>query len=224
MGRRRRAQDEGGAPERGRPEPGGHGRTAADPLAAIRAARESARGLGDPYADVAFLLTVGGDGRPEGRALTLRDVTDRGPGLLINRTSPKWREIEVAGRAGLLIYWASVRRQYRVRGRVEPMEPDTVLRLWELKSHGARLLENSYGELHPQSHPVPSREVFLEGIKRLRRRWPVRDGVPQPETLAGIRVVPDEVEAWHGAGEDRLHDRRLYVRSEAGWTMTTLVP
>lgn len=203
---------------------GGTDGAAADPLAEMRAARENARGLGDPYADVAFLVTAGGDGLPEGRALTLRDVTDRGPGVLINRTSPKWRAIEAAGRAGLLIYWASVRRQYRVRGRVEPMEPAEVRRLWGLKSHGARLLENYYGEILPQSHPVPSRGAFLEGIERLRRRWPDGEAVPRPETLAGIRIVPGEVETWHGAGEDRLHDRRLYVRSEAGWSMTTLVP
>ncbi|MGH9797941.1 MAG: pyridoxamine 5'-phosphate oxidase family protein [Candidatus Polarisedimenticolia bacterium] len=204
--------------------PDGTDRAAADPLAGMRAARETARRLGDPYADVTFLITAAGDGRPEGRALTLRDVTDRGPGVLINRTSPKWREIEATGRAGLLIYWAAVRRQYRVRGRVETMEPAEVSRLWELKSHGARLLENYYGEHHPQSHPVPSRGAILEGIERLRRRWPARDAVPRPESLAGIRIVPGEVEAWHGAGEDRLHDRRLYTRREAGWTMTTLVP
>jgi pyridoxamine 5'-phosphate oxidase len=126
--------------------------------------------------------------------------------------------------AGLLIYWPSVARQYRVAGPIVEMDRDEVEALYKMKSHESMLLSHYYAACHPQSHPIPSRDHFLAGIAALKARWPERDRVPVPEALAGIRMVPEEIETWHGVGESRLHDRRLYRRGPSGWTSRTLVP
>jgi pyridoxamine 5'-phosphate oxidase len=196
---------------------------APDPVAEIVAAREAARRAGDPCADVCYLLTVGPGGRPEGRALILRDAGARGFGVLISRTSPKWGQLE-RGPAALLIHWPLVSRQYRVAGAVAAMEAEESLRLWRMKSHESMLLSHYYAAVRPQSATVASRDAFLRGIEDLRARWPRPDAVPMPESVAGVRLVPREIETWHGAGESRLHDRRLYTRGSAGWTYRTLVP
>lgn len=86
-----------------------------DPIREIRDARDLARQAGEPLADVCYLATVA-DGRPEVRALSLRDITADGFGMLISRTSPKWAQLSQSGRATLLIHWPRVRRQYRVWG------------------------------------------------------------------------------------------------------------
>src|SRR5690348_841744 len=98
----------------------------ADPIEEITTERERARERGDPLADVCYLVTVASADRAEARALTLRDITERGLGVLINRTSPKWRQLSQAETATVLIHWPSVRRQYRVWGGIAPMEPDRV--------------------------------------------------------------------------------------------------
>lgn len=195
-----------------------------NPVAEIREERERARREGDPNADVCYLATVSAAGRPEARALTLRDITARGFGLLLNRLSPKWEQIHGDGGASLLIHWQTVHRQYRVRGGFEAMEPEEVARYWGLKSRGSRLLDHYYGDYRPQSRPIASRAAFLGDIARLAARYPDGGEVPIPPTLEGIYLVPEELEAWHGSPEDRLHDRRLYRRSGSGWTFTTLVP
>lgn len=197
----------------------------ADPLEEIRAERERARAAGDPNADVCFLLTVSRDGSPEGRAMTLRDVTPDGIGLLVSRTSRKWEQIQASGRAGVLIHWPLVHRQYRIAGRPgRPMGPEAVARWWSLKGHGSRLLEHFYEAFRPQSAVLESRRELDDGIAALRARFPVTDAVPIPAALAGFHLAVPSVECWHGSPEDRLHDRFLYGRDGAGWTSVRLVP
>lgn len=194
-----------------------------DPIQEIVEQRQRARELRDPLAEVCYLITVASADRGEARALTLRDVSEHGVGVLINRTSPKWRQLSQTGTATILIHWPTVRRQYRIWGAIAPMEAEQVDAYWRRKSLGSKLLEHYYTEFQPQSGAVASREEFLSGIDALRRRYPDRDAVPPPASLAGIYVTPREIEVWHGS-EERLHDRRRYRRSETGWEGTTLVP
>jgi pyridoxamine 5'-phosphate oxidase len=194
-----------------------------DPVQEIRQERERAREAGDPLTDVCYLVTVASTDRAEARALTLRHITDQGFGLLINRTSPKWQQFSRTGTATLLIHWPSVRRQYRIWGYLAPMELERIDSYWTRKSYGSKLLELYYTAFWPQSHRVESRQEFLAGIEALRHRYPERDAVPLPQSLAGIYVAPREIEAWRGS-EERLHDRRLFQKSDSDWASCTLVP
>jgi pyridoxamine 5'-phosphate oxidase len=194
-----------------------------DPIQEIIRERDHAREHGDALVDVCYLVTVASSERAEARALTLRDVGDRGVGVLINRTSPKWRQVMRTETATILIHWPSVRRQYRVWGTVAPIDAGRVDAYWRRKSHGSKLLEHYYTAYRPQSAAIGSRQEFLEGIEALRRRYPDPEAVPRPGSLAGLYVAPQEVEVWHGS-EERLHDRRLFRRSGTEWECTTLVP
>lgn len=194
-----------------------------DPVAEIIAARTEARQRQDPHVDVCFLATVGEHGRPEVRAVSLRDIDDQGFGLLLNVLSPKWQQLSPPGQCSLHILWSTVRRQYRVYGPLVPMEPERLQWYWSRKNHGSRLLEYYYGTFHHQSQPIPSRAHLLEGIEELRRRYPDKDAMLPPDTLCGVYLTPTEIDVWHGS-EDRLHDRRLCKRTETGWSCDILVP
>ncbi|HSE94173.1 MAG TPA: pyridoxine 5'-phosphate oxidase C-terminal domain-containing protein [Methylomirabilota bacterium] len=194
----------------------------ADPIAEIVAERERARAAGDPLADVCLLATSGGVGAPGVRPLILRDVGPDGVGLLVSATSPKWEPLRGGRYEGLLL-WTSVRRQYRVRGGLAPMPEPLVERYWSQKVHESRLLDVYYETAQPQSSVVASHEAFRSGIEALRARHPTPDAVPRPPLLRGVYLVPFRVEVWHGA-LDRLHDRRAYVKTPAGWRVDVLVP
>jgi pyridoxamine 5'-phosphate oxidase len=103
------------------------------------------------------------------------------------------------------------------------MEPERIDSYWRRKSYGSKLLEHYYTAFLPQSHRVASRKEFLAGIEALRHSYSEREAVPLPQSLAGIYVVPREIEAWHGS-EERLHDRRLFQKSDSDWASCTLVP
>lgn len=196
-----------------------------DPVAEIIDARQAARQQHDPHVDVCFLATVTAQGRPEVRAVSLRDIDARGFGLLLNTTSPKWQQL-MTGQCCLHMLWSTVRRQYRVYGRIEAMEPERLQQYWKRKGHGSRLLEHYYEAFHAQSQPIPSREYLLQGMAALAQRYPTRETVPVPATLQGVYLSPTEIDSWHGAPEpqDRLHDRRLWTRTDTGWSSGLLVP
>lgn len=196
-----------------------------DPVLEILAAREQARQHRDPQVDVCLIATVTAQGRPEVRAVSLRDIDDRGLGLLLNTTSPKWQQLAASGQCSVHILWSSIRRQYRVYGRLDPMEPERLLVYWQRKNHGSRLLEYYYEAFHPQSQPIPCRGHLLQGIAALRQRYPTKEALSAPPpTLQGVYLYPTEIDVWHGSPEDRLHDRRLFTRTATGWSCETLVP
>jgi len=64
--------------------------------------------------------------------------------------------------------------------------------------------------------------VLEDRLREVTARFADGD-VPLPSHWGGFRVVPDEVEFWQGR-PDRLHDRLLYRRAEAGWTVARLSP
>jgi pyridoxamine 5'-phosphate oxidase len=195
-----------------------------DPVAEIIAARQEARQRHDPHVDVCFLATVTAEGRPEVRAISLRDIDAKGFSLLLNTTSPKWQQLSASWQCCLHMLWSTVRRQYRVYGRIDPMEPERLRAYWERKGLGSRLLEHYYEACQVQSQPIPSRAHLLQGIEALKQRYPDKDAIPIPDTLRGVYLYPLEIDVWHGSPEDRLHDRRLCTRTEAGWSSCTLVP
>jgi len=195
-----------------------------DPVAEIIDVRQEAQRCHDPHVDVCFLATVTAQGRPEVRAVSLRDIDAQGFGLLLNTTSPKWQQL-TAGQCSLHLLWSTVQRQYRVYGHMEAMEPERLLQYWQRKGHGSRLLEYYYEVFHAQSQPIPSRSYLLESIAELTKRYPTKETLPgPPETLRGVYLYPTEIDVWHGSPEDRLHDRRLYTRTDTGWSYCTLVP
>ncbi len=197
-------------------------RVTPDPLTLIVADRERARGAADPFTDLCILATADGIGSPCARTLVLRDVGPQGVGLLVSATSPKWPPLE-AGHYECLLVWLTIRRQYRIHGGLAPMPENRVEEYWRLKVHESRLLDLYYGAVQPQSSRVASRAQFLEGIEALRRQYPLPQLVPRPDSLRGVYLVPDRVEAWRGS-PDRLHDRHCYRWTGVDWVEEILVP
>ena len=193
-----------------------------DPIAELVGDRERARAAADPFTDLCILATADETGAAAVRPIVLRDTGPQGVGLLVTELSPKWPAL-AAGRAECLLVWLSIRRQYRIRGRLAPMAEDRLARYWAQKVHESRLLDLYYTRYHPQSTALPSRQAFVEGIDALRRQYPAPDDVPRPDALRGVYLVPQRIEIWRGS-PDRLHDRRLFHPTEGGWREEVLVP
>ena len=198
-------------------------KTKLDPIDEIVSEREKARERGDLLANVCFLATVSKEGGGTVRALSLRDVDQRGFGVLVNGLSVKWAELQSGRGFELLIYWPTVSRQYRIRGRLAPMDEEDRRRYWERKTHGSKLLEHYYPTFEPQTTVVESRDYLVKGIEELESRYPEESGVPLPASLIGVYVAPEQIETWH-SGEGRLHDRHRYTMTEDGWKDEVLVP
>lgn len=164
------------------------------------------------------LSTVDGEGLPDSRMVLLKDVDDRGLTFYSNRESAKGRQVTATPAAALLFHWKSLRRQVRVRGRLEPVsaaEADAYF--------ASRARESRIGAwASDQSRPLGSREALEAAVAEETTRFEGQD-VPRPEYWTGWRVIPDSVEFWRDR-PFRLHDRLRFDRDGQGWTKKRLWP
>ena len=179
---------------------------------------DDARATEPNDANAMALSTVDASGAPDSRMVLLKDVDDRGFTFYSNSDSAKGMQLVGHDRAALLFHWKSLRRQVRVRGRVEPVtaaEADAYF--------ASRARESRIGAwASDQSRPLQDRATLEQAVARETARFEGAD-VPRPGHWTGWRVVPDHVEFWRDR-PFRLHDRLRFSHQAGSWVRTRLWP
>jgi pyridoxamine 5'-phosphate oxidase len=173
-------------------------------------------GLADPTAMT--VATVAPDGQPSQRIVLLKHFDQSGFVFYTNYSSRKANEIDANPKISLHFPWHAVERQVKVCGVAEKVSPAESLRYFTSRPKGSQLAAAA----SPQSKVISSRTLLLNEFERLKQKF--REGeIPLPDFWGGYRVVPSEIEFWQG-GQNRLHDRFRYTRSEDAWEIDRLAP
>ena len=165
------------------------------------------------------VATVGADGRPSSRTVLLKAFDSTGFVFFTNLESNKARQISENPNVSLLFPWLALARQVIVNGAAEKVSTAQVLKYFV-----TRPLGNQLGAwASPQSKVISSRQILEAKLAEMKQKF-LGGQVPVPSFWGGFRVVPRTIEFWQG-GENRLHDRFLYTRLEAGgWKIDRLAP
>jgi len=187
-------------------------------------ALEGARRARDPGADSLNLITVDAEGFPVARILTIRGISEESLVVTINRDSPKMQELEQGGRYEAHLFWPVVLGQVRMRGAYRVEDPPELAQGWRRRAYGGKIVDLYQVHCRPQSSVVVSRELMLQELEALRRRFPADGAVEKPDRVVNLVLLPDFLELWIGDATDRMHDRRRYTRRGGGWLEEILVP
>jgi pyridoxamine 5'-phosphate oxidase len=193
-----------------------------DPIARIKTERQEARNQDDPNADLCFLALSESE-KPSVRTLVLRDVSNDGFTLFINKTSPKWSIIQTNNKAEMLIWYSTSQTQYRIYGLIEEIPPSIIEHNWHRRPPESKYIDYSYESLGSQSSQINSMDDLTGHIKELKEAHPEEEMV-KPESAAGIVLRPQVIEMLDLSTPNRIHDRRRFDLVDGKWQCTQLIP
>ena len=189
-----------------------------DPFALFDAWFAEARDSEPNDPDAMALASADADGRPSVRMVLLRRHGPDGFGFFTHLDSRKGTELRANPFGALAIHWKSLRRQVRAEGRVEQVSDAEADVYFAGRGRESRI--GSWAS--DQSQPLADRATFERRFAEMQRRFDGAD-VPRPPRWSGFRLIPDRIEFWSDRPH-RLHERRLFERSDDGWREGLLYP
>lgn len=188
-----------------------------DPLQLLDGWLEEARESGAPAPAAMTLATVGADGRPSARVLSLKRLEPQGLVFTTGFWTRKAEELRANPRVAAVFHWPALGRQARIEGRAEIAERELGEELFAARPRGHRLQTL----VSRQGKPIDDLASLRAHLGELRATD--EEPIPCPEDWGAVRLVPDAIELW-SEGADRLHERLAYRRDAAGWTCERLAP
>jgi pyridoxamine 5'-phosphate oxidase len=190
-----------------------------DPLRELGGWIGEARQEGLAHPAAATFATADADGRPSARTVTLKRLEPDGLVFSSALWTRKARDIEANPQVALLFFWPELGRQAHVAGTVAVGDRALAAELYSERDplHQLQTIVSRQGE------PIGSEELD-EMRARLAHLAEVQETPPKcPDDWGALVVTPEAVELWAEA-PDRLHERRLFTRSDEGWHSQLLAP
>ncbi|GAB4035425.1 pyridoxamine 5'-phosphate oxidase [Spirosoma jeollabukense] len=189
-----------------------------DPVAQFRQWFDAALTANVPEPNAMHVSTVTAEGRPDGRIVLLKDVSDAGFVFYTNYESRKGRELIGHPFATLTFFYPELERQIRIEGRVEKVSAEESDAYFSSRPRGSQI----GAWVSHQSFVIDNREVLETRQRELEARF-ADQPIPRPPYWGGFRVVPDVLEFWQGR-PSRLHDRIRYRKEGDNWIIERLSP
>jgi pyridoxamine 5'-phosphate oxidase len=179
---------------------------------------DEAADAGVPAPTAMALATVGGDGRPSARVVSLKRLEPGGLVFTTGLWTRKAVELRANPRAAIVFHWPALGRQARIEGQARVAERELAEELFDERprSHQLQGLVSRQGET---IEDLGALRAQLDELKTETNAQPI----PCPADWGAVRVTPEVVELWTER-DDRLHERRLFERVDEQWTVTLLSP
>ena len=173
--------------------------------------------INDPNA--VALGTANQKSQPSVRMVLLKGLSDKGFVFYTNFNSKKGRDLKNNQQASMCFHWKSLRRQFRVVGKVEQVTEKEADDYFNSRPYKNRVSAWASS----QSEKLESRDTFLKKIEEFEKKYPIKNKVPRPPHWSGWRLLPNEIEFWLD-GEGRIHERLNYINNNSKWIKEILYP
>lgn len=165
------------------------------------------------------VATVDENGQPFQRIVLLKRFGNDGFVFFTNLESRKAQHIAHNSQVSLLFPWHTLEKQVAITGIAEPLSKTEVLKYFMSRPKDSQIA----AWVSKQSSPISARKALETKFSEMKAKFANGD-VPLPKFWGGYIVKPKSIEFWQG-GENRLHDRFIYVKSADDlWQRNRLAP
>lgn len=172
----------------------------------------------DQIPSACCLSTIGEDGYPNARFVSLKEVVD-GAFLITGPTdSLKGLELKKDPKAALTFWWTATSRQIRIQGEVSQISEEMATRHFDARSQDSKIVSAFFNQGQELASFSQMKEEFAAEQDR-QGNMPV----PRPASWGGWLISPLRIEFMQFQAS-RLHERRLFLWEGGQWGMRLLQP
>ena len=157
---------------------------------------------------------------PSVRMVLLKGFNKDGFVFYTNLNSRKGNELKENPNASMCFHWKSLLRQVRITGTVSLVSDDVADKYYSSRAYESRIGAWASN----QSKELKNRDELINSFKAYKNKYSDEKKVPRPKHWSGWNLNPQNIEFWLD-GENRIHERLLYTKSQNGlWNKSLLSP
>ena len=173
--------------------------------------------INDPNA--LSLATTDKSGKPSVRMVLLKGINEEGFIFYTNLKSKKSLDLKENPQASMCFYWKSLLRQITIDGVVDKVTDQVADHYFNSRIYDSRIGAWASN----QSEILQNKEELLRKIEKYKKKFSNQKNVPRPPHWSGWCLIPDSIEFWL-RGENRIHERLKYNKTNDGWKKILLYP
>jgi pyridoxamine 5'-phosphate oxidase len=162
--------------------------------------------------------TVGLDGFPNARFVSLKAVADERFLLTGPLNSRKGREVDACNKVALTFWWATSEKQVRIQGTALPLASEEADACFEERPWEAKIVS----VISRQGEILQNADSLIQKFIAYQKEH-AGEQILRPKDWSGFAVYPVRMEFMQFR-QNRLHERLLFQKENSGWTMTRLQP
>ena len=191
-----------------------------DPIKLFEIWMEKAKQTEPNDPNAVALATSSKNNVPSVRMVLLKGFNKDGFVFYTNLDSRKGNELKENPNASMCFHWKSLLRQVRITGTVSLVSDDVADKYYSSRAYESRIGAWASN----QSQELKNRDELINSIKVYKNKYSDETKVPRPKYWSGWNLNPQNIEFWLD-GENRIHERLLYTKSQNGlWNKALLSP
>lgn len=164
------------------------------------------------------LSTIGTDGYPNARFVSLKDVVGNNFIITGPLKSRKGIEIKNTSKVSLTFWWAETERQVRIQGIASEITEQLADKYFEERNRDSQIVSI----VSIQGHEIENIETLTKKYESIELSS-VNKPLKRPKNWSGYLIKPIRVEFLEFK-PTRFHDRKLYELANEQWTIKQLQP
>lgn len=164
------------------------------------------------------LSTIGIDGYPNARFVSLKEVTHDGFIITGTLSSQKGQEMTQHPTAALTFWWTATERQVRIQGDVIEITKEQAIHYFQERNRDSQLVSTIFD----QGKEIESFDLMKVQFQQQKEAF-ANTPIAIPENWSGICIQPKRIEFMEFK-TSRLHERTVFEGEIGNWQSYCIQP